>query len=117
MPPDSDLKGIDIPTMSRMSNDDYRNYICGEGGFFVDHHDVLRDWITGRPLATTLEQLEILLESVFKLSLSRKKFEHSANAGDVNHGFAGRRTAFIIASEPPGAGEPGESAFDHPTPG
>jgi len=52
------------------------------------------------------------LESVFKLSLSRKKFEHSANAGDVNHGFAGRRTAFIIASEPPGAGEPGESAFN-----
>ena len=56
----------DIPTMYEMSDGDYIKFIQNEGVFYLDHHGILRCGISGRPLATTLEQIDILLEELGK---------------------------------------------------
>jgi hypothetical protein len=63
---DLNLEIPDIPGMYEMSEEEYKKYITSEGIFFFDHHDILRDSITGRPLATTLEQLDVLLDELKK---------------------------------------------------
>jgi hypothetical protein len=52
----------DIPMMYNMTESEYRKYLEGDKIMFIDHHDVIRDGLTSRPLATTSEQLEMLIE-------------------------------------------------------
>ena len=57
-----DYSWIDIPTMYDLSEEQYKNYI--KWTFDVDHHDVLRlqrGSDGAPPLATTLEQLDMMI--------------------------------------------------------
>ena len=56
----------DIPTMYEMSKDEYRKYVQQDGILWLDHHGNLRDWLTGRPVATTQEQLDIFIKELQK---------------------------------------------------
>jgi predicted nucleic-acid-binding protein len=55
-----EIDAVDIPTMYKMSIEEYKNYIETEV-FWVDHHDVLRSAIAQYPLAVTREQLHTLI--------------------------------------------------------
>jgi hypothetical protein len=59
-----EVEVVDIPTMNGMSNEQYREFIRNDGLILVDHHDVLRSSIAGYPLATTREQLDILIQEL-----------------------------------------------------
>ena len=65
-----DVESVDIPTMFEMPDNDYRDFVREEGLMFVDHHDILRSTAAAYPIATTREQLEILIE---ELQLIREK--------------------------------------------
>ena len=58
------ISSIDIPTMESLSSQDYREFIRNEGLFFVDHHDLLKSSVAHHPLATSNEQLEILISEL-----------------------------------------------------
>lgn len=63
--PKEEIECVDIPTMSGMSDNDYRKFLrqgALGGLMYVDHHDVLRSFVADYPLATTLEQFDILIE-------------------------------------------------------
>jgi hypothetical protein len=63
--PMKEIECVDIPTMSRMSDDKYLEFLRqGELGglMYVDHHDVLRSYVADYPLATSREQVDILME-------------------------------------------------------
>jgi len=62
-----DIETVDIPTMYAMSDNEYRQYVRSDGLVYVDHHDILRSAVAGYPLATTLEQLDILMEELHTL--------------------------------------------------
>ena len=62
-----EVEVVDIPTMNGMSIEQYRDFIRDDGLVLVDHHDVLRSSIAGYPLATTREQLDILIEELQRL--------------------------------------------------
>jgi hypothetical protein len=53
---------VDIPTMGRMTEEEYVEYVNGDSLFRVDHHGVLRCAKTGRPFACTLQQLTLMIE-------------------------------------------------------
>ena len=55
-----EVDAVDIPSMYKMSTEEYKQYIENEL-LSVDHHDVLRSAIAGYPLAVTREQLQILI--------------------------------------------------------
>lgn len=55
-----EIDAVDIPTMYKMSDSEYQQYIEDEL-FFVDHHDVLRSHIAQYPLAVTRKQLRLLI--------------------------------------------------------
>ena len=59
----TEVEAVDIPTMYGLSDVGYRSYVR-QGLLFVDHHDVLRSGPAGYPLATTAEQLDILIEEL-----------------------------------------------------
>ena len=63
----AEIEAVDIPTMTQLSDAEYRTFIREDGLVFVDHHDVLRSSAAGYPLATTLEQFDILVEELQKL--------------------------------------------------
>lgn len=50
----------DIPTMQSMPNSEYFSYI-DNSLFWVDHHDVLRATHGEYPIATSSEQVELLI--------------------------------------------------------
>jgi len=56
-----EIDAVDIPTMYKMTEDDYRKYIDSKM-LFVDHHDVLRSGFGEYPLAVTKAQLLMLIE-------------------------------------------------------
>jgi hypothetical protein len=63
--PMKEIECVDIPTMYEMSDSEYREFLReGELGglMYVDHHDVLRSYVADYPIATTLEQFDILIE-------------------------------------------------------
>ena len=62
-----EIETVDIPTMTQLSDAEYRKFVQEDGLVFVDHHDVLRSSAAGYPLATTLEQIDILVEELQKL--------------------------------------------------
>ena len=73
---DAKIRTMDIPSMSALSDDEYRNIIDGEM-FWVDHHEVLRVEASGQPIATSIEQLNILIEELEKMKVcmvSRDRF-------------------------------------------
>lgn len=51
---------VDIPTMQSMSNSEYFGYI-ENSLFWVDHHDVLRATHGEYSIATSSEQVELLI--------------------------------------------------------
>lgn len=53
-----EIEAVDIPTMYKMSDAEYEQYVKNEL-LFVDHHDVLRSKIAQYPLAVTKRQLQI----------------------------------------------------------
>lgn len=57
-----EIEAIDIPTMARMSNVEYRQFLKNYELFWIDHHDILRSTPAEYPLATTQAQLDILIE-------------------------------------------------------
>ena len=59
--------GVDIPTMQMMHPVQYRHHLENDGGFWLDHHDIVRSSATGRPLATSKEQADILREELDKV--------------------------------------------------
>lgn len=62
-----DIEAVDIPTMYKMSDEQYRDFIRSGELLYVDHHEVLRSFIADYPLATTQEQLDILIDELRKL--------------------------------------------------
>lgn len=63
----TDVVSVDIPTMARMSAEEYRQYI--RDNFQVDHHDVLREQPAGGyPLAVTQPQVRALIEYLEELA-------------------------------------------------
>lgn len=62
-----EIEAVDIPTMRMLSDAQYRKFVQEDGLVHVDHHDVLRSSAAGYPLATTLEQFDILMEELQKL--------------------------------------------------
>ena len=58
----TEVQAIDIPGMQSMTPQEYRSHLKQFGLFYFDHHDVLRSSVAGYPLATSKEQLEILVE-------------------------------------------------------
>ena len=62
----TDVRSIDIPTMFDLSDDQYRDYVRNHL-HFIDHHDVLRSEPAGYGLATTREQLDILIAELTAL--------------------------------------------------
>mgnify|MGYP007087007391 CR=1 FL=1 len=57
-----DITSIDIITMEGLSNSDYKQYLNDEGLFYIDHHEVLRSSGAGLPIATSKEQVKILIK-------------------------------------------------------
>lgn len=74
-----EIEAVDIPTLSEMSDDEYRDFIRGEGLIFVDHHNVLRSSVADYPIATTREQLDIYIEE-----LQRQRGKLEAVRGDLH---------------------------------
>ncbi len=62
-----ELEVVDIPTMYKMSDEQYRDFIQSGELLYVDHHEVLRSFVADYPLATTQEQLDILIQELQKL--------------------------------------------------
>ncbi|ENM5843723.1 hypothetical protein V4V60_003917 [Vibrio mimicus] len=60
------IRSMDIPSMSGLDDASYREVVKTEL-FFVDSHEILRDAITGHPVATSIEQVEILIEELSNL--------------------------------------------------
>lgn len=56
-----EIEATDIPTMSRMANSEYWDFVKRGELFFLDHHDVLRSTPAGYPLATNRKQLDMLV--------------------------------------------------------
>lgn len=52
---------MDIPTMHKSNTEEYKNHLepCL---FFVDHHDILRATQGEYPIATTPEQIDMLID-------------------------------------------------------
>lgn len=55
------IEAIDIPTMSKMSIEDYKQYIQS-GLFFIDHHGILRSTPADYPIACNKKQIDALIE-------------------------------------------------------
>lgn len=60
------IKSIDIPSMRKLSDSDYRGFLDGDI-FYVDHGEVLRVSATGHPIATSTEQVDIMIEELTKM--------------------------------------------------
>lgn len=87
-----EIEAVDIPTMFKMSDDQYRKFIEGEGLFFIDHN-ALRSSVADYPLATTREQLNILIEE-----LQRRRRELEAVRGDLQELELSMRTQKALES-------------------
>jgi hypothetical protein len=56
------IETVDIKTMAEMTEQEYVDFVKGFNLMHVDHHGVLRSCKTGRPFATSPEQLDLLIE-------------------------------------------------------
>ena len=62
-----EIEATDIPTMSKMANSEYWDFVKRGELFFVDHHDILRSTPAEYPLATNRKQLDMLIEALKEL--------------------------------------------------
>jgi hypothetical protein len=62
-----EIECFDAPTMYKMSNDEYRKFIRSGELMYVDHHPFLRSYIADYPIATTRDQLDILIEELHRM--------------------------------------------------
>jgi hypothetical protein len=62
-----EIEIVDIPTMYGMSDEQYRDFIQAGGLMWIDHHEILRSYVAEYPIATTREQLDILIEELQRL--------------------------------------------------
>lgn len=77
---------VDIPTMRKLLDEEYRLFIRDDGLVFIDHHDVLRCSMCACPLATTLEQMDILIKELQRLraKMSPRRTETCATVDDTD---------------------------------
>lgn len=59
-----EIEAVDIPSMARMSDDEYREFLRTHGLFWIDHHEILRSTPANYPLATRRSQLDILIAAL-----------------------------------------------------
>lgn len=59
-----EIEAVDIPTMARMSDDEYKEFLETHGLFWIDHHDILRSTAAEYPLATRKSQLDMLIRAL-----------------------------------------------------
>ncbi|SFI79163.1 hypothetical protein [Planctomicrobium piriforme] len=52
---------FDIPTLYDMRDDEFERHVNDDELFYVDHHEIARSSIAGYPIATTKEQLDIVI--------------------------------------------------------
>ncbi len=57
---DDQASALDIPSMYQLPANEYSSYVEGSL-FFVDHHEILRAVIGDYPVATTVDQVELLI--------------------------------------------------------
>ena len=57
-----DVSSVDIPTMLQLTDERYQAFVDDLGLFDIDHHEILRCSRTGIPIATTREQIDIVIE-------------------------------------------------------
>ncbi|MCD1246189.1 hypothetical protein [Vibrio cholerae] len=57
------IKAMDIPSMLKLTDSDYRELVNGDL-FYVGNEAALRVVATGHPVATTTEQLDIMIEEL-----------------------------------------------------
>ncbi|HHG3267716.1 hypothetical protein [Vibrio parahaemolyticus] len=57
------IRAMDIHSMSDLDDESYREMVTAQL-FYVDPHENLRDAVTDHPIATSLEQLDILIEEL-----------------------------------------------------
>jgi DNA-directed RNA polymerase alpha subunit len=78
--------------MYKMSDEEYREFLQSEGLFFIDHK-ALRSSVADYPIATTREQLNILIEE-----LQRRRGELEALRGDLQELGLSIRTHKALSS-------------------
>ncbi|WP_436546319.1 hypothetical protein [Janthinobacterium sp. RB2R34] len=59
-----EIEAVDIPTMARMSDDEYQKFLETDGLLRIDHHDILRSAVAEYPLATRRSQLDMLISAL-----------------------------------------------------
>lgn len=69
------IRTMDIPSMTVLADDEYRSLFKNEL-FWVDHHNILRVENTGQPIATSVEQLNIMIEELEKMKSSMISRKH-----------------------------------------
>lgn len=62
-----EIECFDAPTMYEMSDEEYRAFVRNDELMYVDHHPFLRSFIADYPIATTQEQLDILIEELQRM--------------------------------------------------
>jgi len=87
-----EIEAVDIPTMSKMSDEEYRNFVQAEGLFLIDHN-ALRSSIADYPIAITREQLDIFIEG-----LQKRRGELAAAHGDLQELGLSDRTHKTLSS-------------------
>ena len=60
----SEGRDIDVSAMQKMSDQEYRQHLRDEEIMFLDGNRILRLTDRGIPMATTREQLDILIEEL-----------------------------------------------------
>ena len=63
----TEMDVVDSPTMHKLTDDQYREFLQDSGLMWVDHHDILRSTPAGYPLATRRAQVDILIEELQRL--------------------------------------------------
>jgi len=56
------ITSLDIPSMAKLTEEEFIEYVKADNLLYVDHHDVLRCGKTGRPFATTPRQMDLFIE-------------------------------------------------------
>ena len=67
-------KAVDIPTMREMDTGLYAAYL-EDTLFFVDHHEILRAQLGEYPIATTAQQVQVLIQYLEGVARRMKEAE------------------------------------------
>ncbi len=72
---DAEANAVDIPSMHKMSPSEYSSYV-DSGLFLFDHHEVLRAVHGGYPIATTAEQVALLIAYLERIAEKMRAGEY-----------------------------------------